>query len=138
IPGDNSVPAPVGALNDQCSVFINLFRFSDQNSVCQFYFYLLFSLTEIGFPARRDGTKSRLLENSIAPVEGLNQSPEELFATNKFLLHLHQRSGVLADGIGHLVLRKVYVDADAKNDEFNAFRSAAGLGQNSCELLLID
>src|SRR5215831_2978590 len=58
----------VGALDDQRSVPVDPLGLSYQNLVFQFYFYLLFTLTKIGFPTRRHGAKPRLLPTSIREV----------------------------------------------------------------------
>src|SRR4029077_14826391 len=114
----------VGALDNQRSVAVDSFSLSNQNLVFQFYFYLLFALTEIGFPTRRDGAKPRLLENSIATVEVLNQSPKKTLATDGFLPDLHKRSRALANNIRHQVPGIIYIDSDAKDNKLNAFGRA--------------
>src|ERR1700756_1943133 len=89
IAGNDSVANSARALDNQRSVSVDPLGLSYQNLMFQLYSYPLVALTEIGFPARRDGAKPRLLENSIAPVEVLNQSPKKGLTTDGFLSDLH-------------------------------------------------
>src|SRR5499427_223255 len=128
----------VGAWGDQRSLPVDPLGLSYQNLVFQFYLYLLFTLTKIGFPTRRHGAKPRLLQNSIAPVEVLNQSPEKGLATDWFLSDFHKRGGALTNFIPHKRAGKIYIDPDAEDNELDAVGGAGRFGQNSRELLAVD
>src|SRR3990172_11944120 len=138
IPGDDSLPFAPIIFHEQRAVAIDAHRLADQHVSPHLHPYRLSFEPEAGLPAGRDGVETGLLENSIAPVEVVNQSPQKVLAADPGAGDFHQGSGSLPYGVGHQRGGKIEVDANAEDHELNPFGVTRGFRQDSRQLLALE
>src|ERR1041385_6362477 len=89
---------------------------------------------EARFPPRPQSVEAGLFKHSIAPVEGVNQSRQHVFARDKSAAQIGQRSRARTDFCGHFIAAVVDVNADAEDHMLDGAGRASRLGQHAGEL----
>src|SRR5438067_1208473 len=96
---DNTLKLSIVLFDDQSPLSIDAPSRSKNHLIHDLYPDSPIPQIEAGFPARRENVKTRLFENSIAPVEVLNQSPQERLALNRLSCSDKQRSSSLTNSL---------------------------------------